>query len=220
MKVADWNAAQATVGCAKAQMDEAKLNLSYADVTSPMDGVVTHCTVEVGQYVQAGQAMLQIIPLNDVWVVANFKATQLAHVRPGQRARIYIDTFGMDVEGWVDSIAGSTGARQALLPPENATGNYVKVVERIPVKLRVRCANPLRHSNAPCLKPVALPVVAWLQFNPTCRSEPRFCWIKPWLLSRARSCAGSSPTLRPPSLFCLSLSPQSHFSSFAAGRAI
>jgi membrane fusion protein (multidrug efflux system) len=138
MKVADWNAAQATVGRVKAQMDEAKLNLSYADVTSPMDGVVTHRTVEVGQYIQAGQAMLQIIPLNDVWVVANFKETQLAHVRPGQRARIHIDTFGMDVEGWVDSIAGSTGARQALLPPENATGNYVKVVERIPVKLRVR----------------------------------------------------------------------------------
>jgi membrane fusion protein (multidrug efflux system) len=138
MKVADWNAAQATVGRAKAQMDEAKLNLSYTDVTSPMDGVVTHRTVEVGQYVQAGQAMLQIISLNDVWVVANFKETQLAHVRPGQRARIHIDTFEMNVEGWVDSIAGSTGARQALLPPENATGNYVKVVERVPVKLRVR----------------------------------------------------------------------------------
>jgi membrane fusion protein (multidrug efflux system) len=138
MRIADWNAAEATVGRAKAQMDEARLNLSYTNVVSPMDGVVTHRTVEVGQYVQAGQAMLEIIPLDDVWVIANFKETQLAHVRPGQRARIHVDTYGMDVEGWVDSIAGSTGARQALLPPENATGNYVKVVERIPVKLRVR----------------------------------------------------------------------------------
>jgi membrane fusion protein (multidrug efflux system) len=138
MRIADWNAAEATVGRAKAQMDEARLNLSYTNVVSPLDGVVTHRTVEVGQYVQAGQAMLQIIPLDDVWVIANFKETQLAHVRPGQRARIHIDTYGMDVEGWVDSIAASTGARQALLPPENATGNYVKVVERIPVKLRVR----------------------------------------------------------------------------------
>jgi membrane fusion protein (multidrug efflux system) len=138
MRIADWNAAQATVGRVKAQMDEARLNLSYTEVTSPMNGVVTHRSVEVGQYVQAGQAMLQIIPLDDVWVIANFKETQLAHVHPGQRARIHIDTFGMGVDGWVDSIAGSTGARQALLPPENATGNYVKVVERIPVKLRIR----------------------------------------------------------------------------------
>jgi len=119
-------------------MDEARLNLSYTEVTSPMDGVVTHRSVEVGQYVQAGQALLQIIPLDDVWVIANFKETQLAHVHPGQHARIHIDTFGIGVDGWVDSIAGSTGARQALLPPENATGNYVKVVERIPVKLRIR----------------------------------------------------------------------------------
>jgi membrane fusion protein (multidrug efflux system) len=138
VRVSDWNAAQASAGRAKAQMDEAKLNLSYTDVTSPMDGVVTHRSVEVGQYVQAGQAMLQIIPLNDVWIIANFKETQLAHVRPGQRTRIHIDTFGTDVDGWVDSIAGSTGARQALLPPENATGNYIKVVERIPVKIRIR----------------------------------------------------------------------------------
>ncbi len=138
MRVSDWNAAQASAGRAKAQMDEAKLNLSYTEVTSPMDGVVTHRSVEVGQYVQAGQAMLQIIPLNDVWIIANFKETQLAHVRPGQRARIHIDTFGTDIDGWVDSIAGSTGARQALLPPENATGNYIKVVERIPVKIRIR----------------------------------------------------------------------------------
>ncbi|MEO7030457.1 MAG: HlyD family secretion protein, partial [Acidobacteriaceae bacterium] len=138
MRVADWNAAQAAMEQAKARVYEAKLNLSYTAVTSPVAGVVTHRLVEVGQYIQPGQAMLEIIPLHDVWVVANFKETQLAHVHPGQRASIHIDAFDTDVDGWVDSLAGSTGARQALLPPENATGNFVKVVERVPVKLRLR----------------------------------------------------------------------------------
>jgi membrane fusion protein (multidrug efflux system) len=88
--------------------------------------------------VAPGQSLLTVIPLNDVWVTANFKETQLAAVHPGQRAEIHVDMYGKSLEGRVDSIAGATGSRLSLLPPENATGNFVKVVQRIPVKILVK----------------------------------------------------------------------------------
>jgi membrane fusion protein (multidrug efflux system) len=91
----------------------------------------------VGQIVQPGQGLMTIIPLHDVWVTANFKETQLARVRPGQRAEIKVDMYGRTMAGRVDSIAGATGSRLSLLPPENATGNFVKVVQRIPVKILI-----------------------------------------------------------------------------------
>jgi membrane fusion protein (multidrug efflux system) len=132
---ADQASAQAAVATAQADLEAAELQLSYATIVAPSDGVVTRKSVEAGQIIQPGQGLFTLIPLNDVWVTANFKETQLAKVRPGQKAEIDVDMYGRTVTGHVDSIAGATGARLSLLPPENATGNYVKVVQRIPVKI-------------------------------------------------------------------------------------
>lgn len=135
IQAAQAQSAEAAVAQAKANLAAAELQLSYATVIAPMDGVITKKSVESGQIVQPGQGLLVIIPLHDVWVTANFKETQLAKVRPGQRAEIKVDMYGKTFTGKVDSVAGATGARLSLLPPENATGNYVKVVQRIPVKI-------------------------------------------------------------------------------------
>ena len=132
---ADKASAVAAVANAQADLESAELELSYATIVAPSDGVVTRKSVEAGQIIQPGQGLFTLIPLNDVWVTANFKETQLARVRPGQKAEIDVDMYGRTVTGRVDSIAGATGARLSLLPPENATGNYVKVVQRIPVKI-------------------------------------------------------------------------------------
>ena len=119
----------------KAKLDQALLDLQYTKITAPVTGIVSNRTVEVGQNVQPGQEMMKIIPLDDLWVTANFKETQLKYMKPGQRADIDVDANGKTYKGHVDSIAGASGARFSLLPPENATGNYVKVVQRIPVKI-------------------------------------------------------------------------------------
>jgi membrane fusion protein (multidrug efflux system) len=119
----------------KAALETAQLNLSYTLIVSPVDGVVTNRTVEVGQNVQVGQEMMRVINLDDIWVTANFKETQLKYMRVGQPVTINVDTNGKDYQGHVQSIAGASGAITSLLPPENATGNYVKVVQRIPVKI-------------------------------------------------------------------------------------
>ena len=119
----------------KAQLDQALLNLQYTKVTAPVTGIVSNRTVEVGQNVQVGQEMMKVIPLEDIWVTANFKETQLRDMKPGQKVDIDVDATGKTYKGQVDSIAGASGARFSLLPPENATGNYVKVVQRIPVKI-------------------------------------------------------------------------------------
>jgi len=135
MRSADAQAQLANVDRARAALEAAKLNLSYCDIIAPVDGVATHKSVEPGQIVQAGQGLLVVVPLQDVWVTANFKETQLRKMKPGQKAYIESDTYGKTFSGHVDSIAGATGAVLSLLPPENATGNYVKVVQRIPVKI-------------------------------------------------------------------------------------
>ena len=135
IRSADVASADAAIAQARATLDAAKLDLSYTTITAPTDGVVTHKSVEVGEIVQPGQALFVLVPLNDVWVTANFKETQLAHVRPGQKAEVHVDMYGQTFTGHVDSIAGATGSRLSLLPPENATGNFVKVVQRIPVKI-------------------------------------------------------------------------------------
>jgi membrane fusion protein, multidrug efflux system len=135
VRVADASSAVANIGSARANVEAAELNLSYTTIVAPMDGVVTHKSVEVGQIVQAGQGLLMLVPLQDVWVTANFKETQLADVRNGQRAEVKADLSGKTYPGHVDSLAAATGTRMSLLPPENATGNYVKVVQRIPVKI-------------------------------------------------------------------------------------
>jgi len=135
MRTADAQAKVAKVEQARAALDAAQLNLSYTDVVAPVDGVATHKQVEPGQIVQAGQGLMVVVPLQNVWVTANFKETQLRKMKPGQEAEVKVDTYGKTFKGHVDSIAGATGSVLSLLPPENATGNYVKVVQRIPVKI-------------------------------------------------------------------------------------
>ncbi len=135
MRSADAQAKLAKVDQSRAQVEAANLNLSYCSVVAPIDGVVTHKQVEDGQIVQQGQGLMVIVPLQDVWVTANFKETQLRKMRPGQKAFVEVDTYGKTFSGHLDSIAGATGAVVSLLPPENATGNFVKVVQRIPVKI-------------------------------------------------------------------------------------
>ena len=135
VRSSDAAAARARVAEAQANLDAAELELSYTQIVAPVDGVVTHKSVEVGQIVEPGQGLLVIVPLNDVWVTADYKETQLADVRAGQKAEIHVDMYDETFTGHVDSIAGATGARLSLLPPENATGNFVKVVQRIPVKI-------------------------------------------------------------------------------------
>jgi len=119
----------------KAELDQAQLNLQYTKVTAPVAGVVSDRTVEVGQNVAPGQELMKVIPLNDVWITANFKETQLREMKVGQPVTVEVDASGRKYKGKVDSLAGASGARFSLLPPENATGNYVKVVQRIPVKI-------------------------------------------------------------------------------------
>jgi membrane fusion protein, multidrug efflux system len=135
MKAADAQAKIAKVEQARAALEAAQLNLSYTEITAPVDGVATHKQVEPGQIVQAGQGLLVVVPLRDVWVTANFRETQLKNMKPGQKAEVKVDTYGKTFSGHVDSIAGATGSVLSLLPPENATGNFVKVVQRIPVKI-------------------------------------------------------------------------------------
>jgi membrane fusion protein, multidrug efflux system len=133
----------------KADLDQALLNLQYTKVIAPVDGVVSNRTVEVGQNVQPDQELLKVIPLDDIWVTANFKETQLREMKPGQRATIEVDASGKKYKGHVDSIAGASGARFSLLPPENATGNYVKVVQRIPVKIVLEPGENSQHELRP-----------------------------------------------------------------------
>jgi membrane fusion protein (multidrug efflux system) len=118
----------------QADLAQAELNLGYTKILAPVSGEVTK-TVVVGLNVQPGQQMLTVVPLQDVWITANFKETQMKYMRPGQSARIHVDSNGRDYKGHVNSIAGATGPLFSVLPPENATGNYVKIVQRIPVKI-------------------------------------------------------------------------------------
>ena len=135
MRAADAQAKIAKVEQARAALEAAQLNLSYTEITAPVNGVATHKQVEPGQIVQAGQGLLVVVPLQNVWVTANFRETQLKNMKPGQKAEVKVDTYGKTFSGRVDSIAGATGSVLSLLPPENATGNFVKVVQRIPVKI-------------------------------------------------------------------------------------
>ncbi|HLV85993.1 MAG TPA: HlyD family secretion protein [Candidatus Sulfotelmatobacter sp.] len=119
----------------KAALDQAQLNLQYTKITAPVAGIVSNRTVEVGQNVSPGQQLMNVINLDDIWITANFKETQLRNMKIGQKVDIEVDANGRSYKGTVNSIAGASGARFSLLPPENATGNYVKVVQRIPVKI-------------------------------------------------------------------------------------
>jgi membrane fusion protein (multidrug efflux system) len=128
--------AEARVKQAESAVKQVQLNLEYATVKSPVKGIVSKKSVEPGQVVQPGQPLMTVIPLDRIWITANFKETQLAEMRPGQRVKVKVDAYGgREFNGKIDSIAAATGARFSLLPPDNATGNFVKVVQRVPVKI-------------------------------------------------------------------------------------
>jgi membrane fusion protein (multidrug efflux system) len=137
--------ADARVAAARAARDQAALNLSYTRITAPAAGVVTKKTVELGQLVQPGQPLMSVVPLEDVWITANLKETQIADVRPGEPVEFTVDAYpGLRFRGHVESIAPATGARFSLLPPDNATGNFTKVVQRVPVRIRPDTLDPAR----------------------------------------------------------------------------
>ena len=127
--------AEAQVQQAQAQLDQAKLNLSYTKIVAPADGIITRKSVEIDQNVSAGQNLLTLVSLQDIWVTANFKETQLKHMQPLQSVEIHVDATGRNYKGHVTQIGGATGSVLSLFPPENATGNYVKVVQRVPVRI-------------------------------------------------------------------------------------
>jgi membrane fusion protein (multidrug efflux system) len=136
--------AQATLARDQAAERQAELNLSYTTIVSPIDGVVGARTLRAGQYTQAGAQLMAVVPVSAAYVVANYKETQLADVRPGQKVEIVVDIVpGRPLSGRVDSIAPASGQEFALLPPDNATGNFTKVVQRIPVKIVLEAGSPL-----------------------------------------------------------------------------
>ena len=141
-------AADARVAAARAARDQAALNLSYTRISAPSSGVVSKKSVEVGQLVQPGQPLMSVVPLEDVWLTANLKETEIADVKPGEPVDFTVDAYpGAHFRGHVESVSPATGARFSLLPPDNATGNFTKVVQRVPVRIRpekVDPAHPLR----------------------------------------------------------------------------
>jgi membrane fusion protein (multidrug efflux system) len=143
-------AAQARVAQAEAALKQAQLNLDYTAIKAPGAGIVSRKAVEPGQIIQPGQPLMAIVDLEKIWITANFKETQLKSIRPGQKARVEVDALGgLEFDGHVDSIAAATGAKFSLLPPENATGNFVKVVQRIPVKIYLEAGQDPDHRLRP-----------------------------------------------------------------------
>jgi membrane fusion protein, multidrug efflux system len=129
--------AQAQVAQRRALLDQAKLNLGYCTIVAPVSGIVGKKTVEVGQNISPGQQLMAVVPLDDIWVTANFKETQLRRMKPGQVVKFSVDAYSREYTGKLEGVGGASGSRFSLLPPENATGNYVKVVQRIPVRINL-----------------------------------------------------------------------------------
>lgn len=129
---------EAAAQSAQAQVEQAQLRLSYTKISAPVGGIVMKRSAEVGAHISAGQQLMQIVQIDDEWVTANFKETQLRSIKPGQPATIHVDALNRDFQAYVEDIGGSTGAMASVLPPENATGNFVKVVQRIPVRIRFK----------------------------------------------------------------------------------
>lgn len=152
-QVSDVNArmaaARGEVDQAKADVQTAELNLSYTKIYAPVSGVVGHKTVELGHRIQPGQTLLTIVPLDDIWITANFKETQLRHMRPGQHVTVSVDTYGRDYNGTVEDMAGASGPLFSLFPPENASGNYVKIVQRFPIRIRIDPGQDPGHTLRP-----------------------------------------------------------------------
>ncbi len=131
----EWR--QASVDAAKSQLDQAELNLAYTHITAPAAGIIGKRSVNLGDRVSPGQQLFALTQTDTLWVTANFRETQVRKMHPGQHAKVYVDALDRDFEGEVESIAAATGSRYSVLPPENATGNYVKVVQRLPVRIRL-----------------------------------------------------------------------------------
>jgi membrane fusion protein, multidrug efflux system len=151
---------QAEVVRNQTQVDQAQLNLTYTKIFSPVSGVVGKKTVEVGMRVSPGQELMAIVPLDDIWITANFKETQLKKMKEKQRVTVKVDANGREYEGYVESLAAASGAKYSLLPPENATGNYVKVVQRIPVRIRLKPGQNDDHRLRPGM---SVEPKVWLQ---------------------------------------------------------
>ncbi|WP_245907187.1 HlyD family secretion protein [Photobacterium sanctipauli] len=148
--------AEASVTEAQAQLEQADLNLSYTKIYAPVDGIVGKRSLRVGLYVQPGMPLMSLVPTSDVWIEANFKETQLSGIHQGQKVDVELDAFpGQTLEGVVDSFSPATGAKFALLPPENATGNFTKIVQRVPVKITVKAPEALAGRLIPGLSVVA-----------------------------------------------------------------
>jgi membrane fusion protein (multidrug efflux system) len=142
-------AAAAEVEQARADVRSAELNLRYTQISAPTSGIIGRKTVEIGHRIQPGQSLLVIVPVDDVWVTANFKETQLKTMRAGQPVNIHVDAFDRDYSGVVDDMAGAAGTLFSLLPPENASGNFVKVVQRLPVRIRLERDQDIEHRLRP-----------------------------------------------------------------------
>ncbi len=142
VREAELEARKASLELARAQLKQAELNLSYAAIVAPVDGIVGKKSVNIGDRVQPGQQLLALTQTDEIWVTANFRETQIEHLRIGQSASVHVDAVGRDYRGVVESFGGATGSRYSLLPPENATGNYVKVVQRLPVRIRLEPGQP------------------------------------------------------------------------------
>ncbi len=134
---ANMQSKQADVQAKQADVDQAQLDLSYCKIVSPVAGVAGKRTVEVGEHVSKGQRLVTVSDLGDLWVTANFKESQLRYMHPGQSVTVTVDAYDQKFDGTVDAMPGATGSVTSLLPPENATGNYVKVVQRLPVRIRL-----------------------------------------------------------------------------------
>jgi membrane fusion protein (multidrug efflux system) len=142
VRVAAAESQRASVDLARAQRDNARLNLSFTQIVSPIAGVVTQRSAEPGNHVNQGEQLLMVVDTSHLWVTANFKETQLRTMHPGSRASVKVDALGREFEGNVESMPAITGSRSSVLPPENATGNYVKVVQRLPVRIRLNPGQP------------------------------------------------------------------------------
>ncbi len=142
-------ARQAAIATARAQQEQARLNLSYTRIVAPVSGIVVDRTAEVGQPLTPGQQLMSISQLDDIWITANFKETQLRLMRPKQSVDIKVDAFDKTYHGYIENLPGATGAKTSLLPPENATGNYVKVVQRLPVRIRLKPGEDPEHRLRP-----------------------------------------------------------------------
>jgi membrane fusion protein (multidrug efflux system) len=147
--VARKSSAEGELDQARADVHTAELNLSYSKIYAPVSGVVGHKTVELGHRIQPGQSLLTVVPLDDIWITANFKETQLRRMHPGQPVTIHVDTFGRDYKGTVQDMAGASGPLFSLFPPENASGNYVKIVQRFPIRIHIGKGEDPNHDLRP-----------------------------------------------------------------------